>query len=61
MSVLRVFVPHSPPRLVRINVNDFNYIYGHAGEHLLKMIAKRLGVELEGVMHECTGCSMAKA
>ena len=60
MSVLPALVPHSPPRLVRINVNDFRCIYGHAGEHLLKMTAKRLGVELEGVMHECTGCSMAK-
>ena len=33
-------------------------IYGHASETLLRTTAKRLGIELTGEMHACTGCSM---
>ena len=36
-------------------------IYGHASETLLRTTAKRLGIELTGEMHACTGCSMSKA
>ena len=57
---LPAIAPSNPPVLSKVDVNDFHCIYGHAGEHLLKMTASRLGVELEGSMQPCTGCSMAK-
>ena len=41
-------------------IHDFHCIHGHAGEHLQKLTAKSLGVELEGEMQPCIGCSMAK-
>ena len=40
---------------------NFHNIYGHASETLLRTTAKRLGIELIGEMHACTGCSMSKA
>ena len=50
-----------PPKATKMDVNEFHSIYGHASETLLRTTAKRLGVELTGKMHACTGRSMAKA
>ena len=60
-SVLAALTPSDPPLVKKIDVNDFHNIHGHASEGLLRVTAKRLGVELTGEMHACTGCSMAKA
>ena len=40
---------------------NFITFCGHASETLLRTTAKRLGIELTGEMHACTGCSMSKA
>ena len=60
-SVLAALTPSNPPLATKMDVNEFHNIYGHASESLLRATAKRLGVELTGKMHACTGCSMAKA
>ena len=57
---LPALVPSAPPRISRTDINLFHCIYGHANEYLLKQTANHLGITLEGKMHECTGCSMAK-
>ena len=60
-SGLAALTPYNPPLATKMGVNEFHNIYGHASESLLRATAKRLGVELTGKMHACTGCSMAKA
>ena len=44
-----------------MDVNESHNIYAHSHEGLLCTTAKRLGTELVGDMHACTGCSMSKA
>ena len=39
---------------------DINVAHAHAHEGALKKTAKQMGVNLEGEMHECKGCFMAK-
>ena len=60
-SVLAALAPSNPPKATKMDVNEFHNIYGHVSETLLRTTAKRLGIELTGEMHACTGCSMAKA
>ena len=60
-SALAALTPSNPPLATKMDVNEFHNIHGHASESLLRATAKRLGVELTGEMHACTGCSMAKA
>ena len=60
-SVLAALAPPNPPTATKIDVNEFNIIFGHVSETLLRTTAKRLGIELTGEMHACTGCSMSKA
>ena len=43
-----------------VDINDFHVAHAHAHEGALKKTAKKMGVNLEGEMHECKGCSMAK-
>ena len=57
-SVLAALAPSNPPKATKMDVNEFHNIYGHASETLLRTTAKRLGIELTGEMHACTGCSM---
>ncbi|CAM9974287.1 unnamed protein product, partial [Sphacelaria rigidula] len=59
-SVLPALKPSNPPPVTSMDINMFHCIYGHANEQLLRNTAKHLGVTLEGNMHACTGCSMAK-
>ena len=61
VSVLAALAPSNPPKATKMDVNEFRNIYGHANETLLRTTAKRLGIELTGEMHACTGCSMSKA
>ena len=58
---MAALTPSNPPLATKMDVKEFHKIYGHASESLLRATAKRLGVELTGKMHACTGCSMAKA
>ena len=44
-----------------MDVNEFHNIHAHSHEGLLRTTAKRLGIELVGGVHACTGCSMSKA
>ena len=60
-SVLAALAPSNPPKATKMAANEFHNIYGHASKTLLRTTANRLGVELTGKMHACTGCSMAKA
>lgn len=48
-----------PPKFIT-DINLFHCIYDHADETFLKHTARKLNVTLEGQMHACTGCSMAK-
>ena len=59
-SVLPAIMPSNPPPVKRMDINLFHCIYGHAHEQLLRHTAKQLDITLEGEMHACTGCSMAK-
>ena len=43
-----------------VDINDFYVAHTHAHEGALRKTAKQLGVTLEGKLHECKGCSMAK-
>ena len=60
-SVLAALAPSNPPKATKMDVNEFRNIYGHANETLLRTTAKRLGIELIGERHACTGCLMSKA
>ena len=60
-SVSGALAPSNPPLATKMDVSEFNIIYGHASETLLRTTVKRLGIELTGEMHACTGCSMSKA
>ena len=60
-SVLAALAPSNPPKATKMDVNEFHNIYGHASETLRRTNSKRLGIELTGEMHACTGCSMSKA
>ena len=44
-----------------MDVNEFHNSYAHSHELLLRTTAKRLGTEVVGGKHACTGCSMSKA
>lgn len=48
------------PPLMKVDMKYFHFIQGHAGEHLLKVTADRLRIELEGEVQPCDSCSMAK-
>ena len=43
-----------------VDINDFHASHAHAREGALRKTAKQMGVTLEGKLHECKGCSMAK-
>ena len=43
-----------------VDINDFHVTHDHAQEGALRKTAKQMGVTLEGKVHECKGCSMAK-
>ena len=43
-----------------VDINDFHVAHVHAYEGALRKTAKHMGVTLEGKLHECKGCSMAK-
>ena len=43
-----------------VDINDFHVARAHAHEGALRKTAKQMGVTLEGKLHECKGCSMAK-
>ncbi|CAB1096609.1 unnamed protein product [Ectocarpus sp. CCAP 1310/34] len=60
-TVLAALTPSNPKHKTTMDVNEFHNIYAHSHKGLLRTTAKRLGTELVGEMHECTGCSMAKA
>ena len=59
-SVLAALASSNPPKATKMDVNEFHNMYGHASETLLRTTAKRLGVELSGKMHACTGCSIGE-
>lgn len=42
------------------DINDFHNLYGHSNEFILRQTANKLGIELEGTLKPCAGCSMAK-
>ena len=60
-TVLAALTPSNPKHETTMDVNEFHNIYAHTHEGLLRTTAKRLGTELVGDMHACTGCSMSKA
>ena len=43
-----------------VDINDFHVALAHAHEGALRKTAKRMGVTIEGKLHECKGCSMTK-
>ena len=43
-----------------VDINDFNVAHAHTHERALRKTAKKMGVTLEGKLHECKGYSMAK-
>ena len=43
-----------------VDINDFHVAHAHAHEGALRNTAKQMGVTLEGKLHECKCCSMAK-
>ena len=43
-----------------VDINNFDVAHAHAHEGALRKTAKQMGVTLEGKLHECKGCSMAK-
>ena len=43
-----------------VDINDFHVAHAHAHEGALRKTAKQMGVTLEGKLHECKGCSLAK-
>ena len=59
--VLAALTSSNPKHETTMDVNEFHNIYAHSHEGLLHTTAKRLGTELVGDMHACTGCSMPKA
>ena len=60
-TVLAALTPSNPKHETTMDVNTFHNIYAHSHERLLHATAKRLGTELVGDVHDCTGCSMSKA
>ena len=60
-TVLAAFTSSDPKHETTMDVNEFHNFYAHSHEGLLRTTAKRLGTELVGDMHACTGCSMSKA
>ena len=61
-SASAVFAPGFMPnnRDIPIDMNNFHVAHAHAHEGALRKTAKQLGITLEGKMHECKGCSLAK-
>ena len=47
-------------RDTHVDINDFHVAHAHAHEGALRKTAKQMGVTLEGKLHECKGCSLAK-
>ena len=43
-----------------VDINGFHVAHAHTHEGTLRKTAKQMGVTLEGKLHECKGCSMAK-
>ena len=60
-TVLAALTPSNPKHETTMELNEFHKIYAHSHEGLLRTTAKRLGTELVGDMHVCTGCLMSKA
>ena len=44
-----------------VDINAFRAAQAHAHEGALRKTARQMGVTLKGGLHECKGCSMAKA
>ena len=55
-----VLAPGVLPSPQVVNINDFHRSYGHAHEDLLRKTAKANGVQLQGQLEPCQGCSEAK-
>ena len=60
LFALPALAPANSQQLLKVPMNDFHVLYGHANEQLLRDTAKRLCVELLGKLEPCAGCSMAK-
>ena len=61
-TMLAALTPSNPKHEITMDVNEFHNMHAHSHEGLLRTTtAKRLGTELVGDMHACTGCSMSKA
>ena len=43
-----------------VDIDGFHVGHAHAHEGALRKTAKQMSVTLEGKLHECKGCSMAK-
>ena len=56
------FAPGLTPsnRDTPVDINDFHVAHAHAHAGALRKTSKQMGVTLEGKLHECKGCSMAK-
>ena len=52
--------PTSSNRETPVDINNFHFAHAHAQEGALRKTVKQMGVTLEGKLHECKGCSMAK-
>ena len=59
--MLAALTPSNPKHETTMDVNEFHNINDHSHEGLLRTTSKRLGTELVGDMHACTGCSMSNA
>ena len=60
-TVLTALTPSNPKHETTMDVNEFHNFYSHSHKGLFRTTAKRLGTELVGDMHACTGCSMSTA
>ena len=59
---MQLYAPGLSPsnRDTPVDINDFHVAHAHAHEGALRKTAKQMGVTLEGKLHECKGCSLAK-
>ena len=48
------------PKILRMSVERFHAILGHAAEPTTRATAKRLGIELFGTLDKCEACTLAK-
>ena len=52
--------PTPSSRNIPVGINNFHVAHVHAHEGALRKTAKQMGVILEGKLHECKGCLMAR-